>query len=82
MEVIDMKYYGWINLKKGGSKYVAVVKITDDFEAYSFNKKTKKWVRNDDNLKVMYDMTSWDEISEKEALDMIRELSNDENVKL
>ena len=72
-----MKYYGWINLK-GSPKYIAVVKI-DNFEAYSFNKMTKEWVHNNDNLEVQYDTTSWDEISEEEALNAIRQLSGDDS---
>ncbi len=77
-----MKYYGWINLKKGSPKYIAVVKISDDFEAYSFNKITKEWIQNDDYLDVEYDTTSWEEISEDEALETIRELSGDESLTL
>ena len=76
-----MKYYGWINLKKSSPKYIAVVKI-DDFEAYSFNKITKEWIHNNDNLEVEYDTTSWEEISEDEALETIRELSGDESLTL
>jgi ribonuclease HI len=80
VEVRDMKYYGWINLKKG-SKYIAVVKI-DGHSAFIFNKMTKQWVQNNDRLSVQTDTTTWDEISEKEALETIRELSKDKNVTL
>ena len=75
-----MKYYGWINLKKG-PKYIAVVKI-DGYDAYSFNKMTKEWVHNNDKLDVRFDTTSWDEISEEEALDSIRLLSGDDTISL
>ena len=76
-----MKYYGWINLKKGGTKYISVVKI-DKREAFVFNKMFKKWVQNNDKLSVQTDTTTWDEISEKEALKTIRELSKDNTVTL
>lgn len=75
-----MKYYGWVNLKKG-TKYISVVKI-DGHKAFVFNKKTKQWVQNNDRTEVMYDSTTWEEISEKEALDTIRELSQDDSVTL
>ena len=75
-----MKYYGWINLKKG-SKYIAVVKV-DGHDAYSFNKMTKEWIHNNDNLRVVHDTTTWDEISETEALAVIREISKDNSVTL
>lgn len=75
-----MEYYGWINLR-GGSKYIAVVKI-DGNKAYVFNKITKEWVQNNDRLSVRYDSTSWDEISAEEALTTIRLLSEDNSVNI
>lgn len=75
-----MKYYGWINLKKG-SKYIAVVKIEKN-NAFIFNKMTKTWVHNNDRLSVQTDTTTWDELTEKEALKTIRELAKDNTVTL
>lgn len=68
-----MKYYGWIDLNNGG--YLAVVKITDDYHAFSYNKKTHEWIQNDDNLSVPFDTTSWDEISEEQTMETIKRIS-------
>lgn len=75
-----MKYYGWINLKSG-PRYISVVKI-DGRNAYVFNKMIREWVQNNDRLSVMTDTTSWDEISEETALEMIRQLSGDDSLTL
>ena len=66
------KYYGWL----GASGYNGLVKIKDNCEALVFNKKEKKFHRNDDYLKAAFDPGSdFDEISEKEAAALLKELS-------
>lgn len=66
------KFYGWI----GSGGYKSLVKIKDNSEAYVFNKAEKDFHRNDDFLKAAFDPGSdFEQISEAEAQDLIKELS-------
>jgi len=65
---MDIKYYGWIY----ESGYGSVVKIVDRAEAYVFNRKEKKFRRNDDWLKAMFDPGSeFEEIPKDKAMTLI-----------
>ena len=63
------KYYGWL----GASGFDTVVKIKDYSEAYVFNIKEKKYVRNDDYLKAAFDPGSEFEAITKEEAEAIIE---------
>lgn len=46
---------------------MALYRIEDGFEGYYFDKRKKAWIRKDSVCRVMYDTTSYDEISKEEA---------------
>lgn len=54
---------------------MALYRIEDGIEGYYFDKSIKKWKRKDDVCRVMYDITSYDEISAEEAASLEKEFS-------
>lgn len=54
---------------------LALYRIEDGIDGYYFDKGKKEWVRKDDVCRVMYDTTSYDEISKEEADSLEEEFS-------
>jgi len=65
-----IKYYG--RVAPGG--YIGVVIVKDLCEAHVYNKKEKKFHRNDDFVKAAFDLSHYDEITKEKADAVIAKL--------
>ena len=63
--------------KKADGKIADFVKIEDGV-AYAWNFKKKDWVESPSMIKIVFDMTEFDEIGEAEANEIIKNLKEEE----